>query len=382
MSTLGLQSREATFVLNVFLTGHFQEGLSQKLKEQQQPGNLGYGYAKAQQRSDGSSMNTGLQIKHHLCTKAQAQKYLMKGCHVFLANITATKDEDKSKGKRFEDLPVVQEFPEVFPEDLSGIPPTRQVEFRIDLIPGAAPGIEQTDSEEPLPAPNGSMTYVDHFKVSIYSKIDLSSDDYLLVSILKQILKAHTEARKPENIKKEDVGGILVENSKDLEKHRIEKLKTCADGTLCLNAKLLPHVYGDLRTVIMHESHKSKYSIHPPGSDKMSRPTSSPSGLFSAARDTINGKVETLHDDFVITKLPKSHNGLQSGCASFDFVEEAAEIMDREVKQLRQSRVLIVKVRWNSKRGPEFTWERKDQFRKKYPHLFTKTAPSSNCLCA
>ncbi|GJY21406.1 hypothetical protein Tco_0393972, partial [Tanacetum coccineum] len=51
--------------------------------------------------------------------------------------------------------------------------------------------------------------------------------------------------------------------------------------------------------------------------------------------------------------------------------------MDREVKQLRRSRVLIVKVRWNSRRGPEFTWEREDQFRKKYPHLFTKTAPSS-----
>ncbi|GJT08904.1 putative ribonuclease H-like domain-containing protein [Tanacetum coccineum] len=50
--------------------------------------------------------------------------------------------------------------------------------------------------------------------------------------------------------------------------------------------------------------------------------------------------------------------------------------MDREVKRLRQSRVLISKVRWNSRRGPEFTWKRQDQFRKKYPHLFTETAPS------
>nr|GEW77070.1 reverse transcriptase domain-containing protein [Tanacetum cinerariifolium] len=55
------------------------------------------------------------------------------------ANITATKDEDMSNGKRLEDLPVVQEFLEVFPEDLPGIPPTRQVEFQIYLIPGAAP---------------------------------------------------------------------------------------------------------------------------------------------------------------------------------------------------------------------------------------------------
>ncbi|GKE92394.1 hypothetical protein Tco_1573489 [Tanacetum coccineum] len=60
------------------------------------------------------------------------------------------------------------------------------------------------------------------------------------------------------------------------------------------------------------------------------------------------------------------------------FVEEPVEIMNREVKQLRRSRVLFVKVRWNSRRGPEFTREHSDQFRKKYPHLFTKTAPVSS----
>ncbi|GJS90879.1 hypothetical protein Tco_0773515 [Tanacetum coccineum] len=60
------------------------------------------------------------------------------------------------------------------------------------------------------------------------------------------------------------------------------------------------------------------------------------------------------------------------------FVEEPVEIMDREVKRLKRSRIPLIKVRWNSKRGPEFTWEREDQFEKKYPHLFTKTAPSSS----
>ncbi|GJS33911.1 hypothetical protein Tco_0532293 [Tanacetum coccineum] len=63
----------------------------------------------------------------------------MKGCHVFLAHITAKKAEDKSEEKRLKDVPIVQDFPEVFPEDLSGILPTRQVEFQIDLVPGAAP---------------------------------------------------------------------------------------------------------------------------------------------------------------------------------------------------------------------------------------------------
>ncbi|GKC48680.1 putative reverse transcriptase domain-containing protein [Tanacetum coccineum] len=84
----------------------------------------------------------------------------------------------------------------------------------------------------------------------------------------KQILNAQTEARKPENIKNEDVGGMLVENAKNPEAIRTEKLEPRADGTLCLNGRSWLPCYGDLRTVIMHESHKSKYSIHP-GSDKM-----------------------------------------------------------------------------------------------------------------
>ncbi|GKF75960.1 hypothetical protein Tco_0225404, partial [Tanacetum coccineum] len=88
-------------------------------------------------RGDGSSNEHGTRLNIISCSKAQ--DYLTKGCHVFLENITASNDKDKSKGKRLEDVPVVQEFPEVFPEDLLGIPPTRQVEFRIDLVPGTTP---------------------------------------------------------------------------------------------------------------------------------------------------------------------------------------------------------------------------------------------------
>ncbi|GKB66884.1 putative reverse transcriptase domain-containing protein [Tanacetum coccineum] len=84
----------------------------------------------------------------------------------------------------------------------------------------------------------------------------------------KQILKAQTEAQNPENIKKEDVGGILVENLKDQEKLRTEKLEPRVNRTMCLNGRSWLPCYDNLRAVIMHESHKSKYSIHP-GSDKM-----------------------------------------------------------------------------------------------------------------
>ncbi|GKE07605.1 putative reverse transcriptase domain-containing protein [Tanacetum coccineum] len=61
-----------------------------------------------------------------------------------------------------------------------------------------------------------------------------------------------------------------------------------------------------------------------------------------------------------------------------NFVEEPVKIMDQEVKQLRQSRIPIVKVRCNSKRGPKFTWEREDQIRAKYPHLFSNITLTSN----
>ncbi|GJU28396.1 hypothetical protein Tco_1167017 [Tanacetum coccineum] len=61
-----------------------------------------------------------------------------------------------------------------------------------------------------------------------------------------------------------------------------------------------------------------------------------------------------------------------------NFVEEPVEIMDREVKQLKQSHIPIVKVRWNSKRGPKFMWEREDQIRAKYLHLFSNITPASN----
>ncbi|GKB89973.1 hypothetical protein Tco_0962245, partial [Tanacetum coccineum] len=58
---------------------------------------------------------------------------------------------------------------------------------------------------------------------------------------------------------------------------------------------------------------------------------------------------------------------------TLDFIEELVEIMDREVKRLKQSRIPIVKVRWNWRRGPESTWEREDQFQKKYPYPFAKS---------
>ncbi|GJV20444.1 putative reverse transcriptase domain-containing protein [Tanacetum coccineum] len=97
-------------------------------------------------------------------------------------------------------------------------------------------------------------------------------------------------------------------------------------------------------------------------------------------------ELSRVHNTFHVSNLKKCHADEPLAVPldghnlddKLHFVEEPVEIVGREVKRLKRSWIPLVKVRWNSKRGPEFTWEREDQFEKKYPHLFTKTASSSS----
>nr|GFC76110.1 putative reverse transcriptase domain-containing protein [Tanacetum cinerariifolium] len=96
-------------------------------------------------------------------------------------------------------------------------------------------------------------------------------------------------------------------------------------------------------------------------------------------------ELSKVHNTFHVSNLKKCHadeplavplDGLHFD-DKLQFVEEPVEIVDHEVKRFKRSKIPLVKVRWNSKRGLEFTWEREDQFRKKYPHLFARTASMS-----
>nr|GEZ27785.1 hypothetical protein [Tanacetum cinerariifolium] len=90
----------------------------------------------------GDDFDDGSKSKLNIISCTNAQKYIEKGCQVYLAQVTSKKTEDKTKEKRLKDVPIIQEFQEVFPEDLPGLPPAQQVEFQIDLVHGVAP-IEQ-----------------------------------------------------------------------------------------------------------------------------------------------------------------------------------------------------------------------------------------------
>ncbi|GJS38858.1 putative reverse transcriptase domain-containing protein [Tanacetum coccineum] len=579
--------------------------------------------------------------------------------------------ENKLEEERLEDVPTVQDFPEVFPEDLPGLPPTRQLQgsrvySKIDLRYGYH---QLRVREEDIPK-TAFKTRYSHYKFQVMSFgltnapaifLDLMNrvckpyldkfvivffDDILIYSkseeehaehlklilellkkeelwlellsdydceicyhlgkanmvadalrrkewnkplrvralvlmiglnLLVQILEAQVEARKEENYEIEDLCGM------------IKKLEQRADGTLCLNGRSWIPCRGNLRELIVHESHKSKYSVHP-GSDKMFQDLKKlywwpnmkaeiatyvskcltcakvkaeyqkPYGLLVQPVIPV-WKWENITMDFV-TKLPKTSSGQDTiwvivdrltksahflpiketdsiekltrqylkevvsrhgvsvliiydrdskshicwaevgdaqltgpeivhettgkiiqikkriqatrdrqksyadrrrkpldcevrdkvmlkvsswkrvirfgkqgklnpryigpfkilykvGTLTYrlelleqlsrvhstfhvsnlkkcfvdeplaisldeieiddklNFIEEPVEIIDREVKRLKQSRIPIVKIRWNSRRGPEFTWEREDQMKKKYPHLFVNPSLTS-----
>ncbi|GJR51135.1 putative reverse transcriptase domain-containing protein [Tanacetum coccineum] len=161
-----------------------------------------------------------------------------------------------------------------------------------------------------------------------------------------------------------------VDESAGLQKGLDEMIEQRSDGTLYYLDRIWVPLKGDVRTLIMDEAHKLKYSIHP-GADKM----------YYDLRDRLDfpKELDGVHDTFHVSNHKKclADPTLQVPLdeiqvdAKLNFVEEPMEILEREFKKLKHSRIAIVKVRWNSKRAPEFTWEREDQMKLKYLQLFS-----------
>nr|GEV50510.1 putative reverse transcriptase domain, ribonuclease H-like domain, aspartic peptidase domain protein [Tanacetum cinerariifolium] len=315
--------------------------------------------------------------------------------------------EKKSDEKRLENIPVVREFPDVFPEELPGLPPVRQVEFQIDLIPGEAPvahapyrlapsEMQELSNQLQELADRGFIRprlagYYCRF-IKDFSKIVKSltiltqkekkfiwgKDQEMAFQIFKQkFCKAPILALLEGNddfvfYYDASIQALKEENVQAKNLRRMEKaFEIRTNGTCCIkNQSWLP-LFGNLRDLIIHESHKSKYSFHP-GFDKMYRDLKKlywwpnmkeniaeyvgkcltcsrvktcqkPFGLLIQPKIPIQ-KWERITMDFV-TKLPRTSNGHDTIWVIVDCLAKSAHfIPTRETKSMDTLTWLYIKV--------------------------------------
>ncbi|GJY99097.1 hypothetical protein Tco_0516527 [Tanacetum coccineum] len=188
-----------------------------------------------------------------------------------------------------------------------------------------------------------------------------------------QIHEARVEALKKENIKDENLHGM----DKEFENH--------LDGTLCIRRRMVVPMarYGSMHHHLGQQVlDVSKDEGRLPEAIRFTsttRNTPLEMGKYSHGfyHKTTKDNKQLQHDLEVFRRRTTTYSVGRVPDDKLHFIEEPVEIIDRDVKKLKQSRIPIVKVRWNSRRGPEFTWEREDQIKKKYPHLFANPSSTS-----
>ncbi|GJT14807.1 putative reverse transcriptase domain-containing protein [Tanacetum coccineum] len=271
--------------------------------------------------------------------------------------------KDKSEVKRLEDVPTVRYFPEVIPEDLRWLPPMPTVESN------------RLSKEEHAEHLKSILELLK--KEELYAKF-LKCDFWLL----KEVVSRHGV---PVSIISDQDSEFRSQFWKLLNKALEDMLRAC----------VIDFRKGwDRRLPLVEFSYNNGYHMSikvAPFEDLYGRKCRSPVCWAEVGDAQLTGPeiiYATTEKIIQIKKRIQATGDRQKRCADrryeplaipmdeiqiddkLNFIEEPVEIMDREVKRLKQSRFLIVKVRWNSRRGPEFTWEHEDQMKKKYPYLF------------
>ncbi|GJV76475.1 putative reverse transcriptase domain-containing protein [Tanacetum coccineum] len=282
------------------------------------------------------------------CTKMQ--KYMLKGCHVFLSHVTTKETNDKSVGEALETYRIVQFFlksgyhiMDMRTCDAYTVP---QVKI---LYPSGA------DHQRPsglLVPPEIPQWKWDNITMDFITKLPKSSQGYDTIWVIvdrltKSVIFVPMRETDPMEI-------LAIMYLKEI-KQRIEAAHDRQKSYVDLKCK-------PMEFQVLAKVGAIAYKLELPQE-------------LSRVHNTFH--VSNLKKCFADEPLTVPLDGLHIDDKLY-FIEEPVEIIDREVKRLKQSRIPIVKVQWNSRRGLEFTWECEDQFQKKYPRLFTKTAPSSS----
>nr|GEV71641.1 hypothetical protein [Tanacetum cinerariifolium] len=320
--------------------------------------------------------------------------------------------KDKTKEKRLKDVPIVQDFCEVFPEDLLGIPPTRQVELQIDLIPGVAPVArapyrlasyemkelldqlkELADKGFIRPRSEEFVVYCDASIKGLGAVLmqrEKSGNDTIWVVVDRLTKSAHFLPMK-ETDPMDKLTRLYLKVV--VTRHGIPVSTICdRDPRFTSNSlRAFQKAMGtrlDMSTVYHPETNGHKPLEFQVG-DRVMLKVSPWKGVvrFGKRRELnlryirpfkVLAKVGTVsyklkfpeqlsrgHNTFHMSNLKKCLSD-EPLAISLDevhiddklcFVEESVEIIDREVNRLKQSHIPIIKVQWNSRRGPEFTWE-------------------------
>ncbi|GJY34546.1 putative reverse transcriptase domain-containing protein [Tanacetum coccineum] len=382
----------------------------------------------------------------------KVRKYVDRGSYLFVAQVV----EKEPAERRLEDVPVICEFPDVFPEDLPGLPPSRQVEFKIELVPGAAPvarapyrlapsemkelarqlqelrnkGFIRTDflhrgelgivcNEEGFGSfrmfmhrTNSELNTIDNSRIVIPSpgvftvdpgKVEPNQEAYEwgeeeeeAFQLLKGKLCSAPILALPEGSEDfvvycdaslKGYGAVLMQREKDWKGRKALRVRSLRGlqytGRINANKFLKLRLTNSLAHFLPMKKTDSieklaqlylKEIVCRHGVPEFGAPVAATSWncrgsfveLIKHFPSLLNLKKCFVNDDVVI---PLDEVQLDN---KLHFVEEPVEIMDREVKRLKQSRILIIKVRWNSRRGPEFTWSVRRLFRSKYPSSFAR----------